>query len=433
MNKKWQIPRRSFLRGAGVSIALPWLEVMSPTSARADEPKASPQRMVFVYLPNGMEIEYFTPAAEGTDFELPRILKPLAEFRSDFSVLSGLDNSEPGHGGGDTWLTQVKLDATPGFAKKNYISADQLAAQKLGQETRFPSLEMTGVSPLDSTNYARSLAWSRDGIPIAGESSVRAVFDRMFRDESETGLSLTLRRLRRKKSILDAVLDPAKRLQSNLGRVDQKKLDEYLTSVREVENQIQRAEQWAKKPKPKTNGQAPASDPEPGRSRKEFMRAMFDMIVLAFQTDSTRVASLMTAREAANSVYTDIGASDGHHSLSHWTTEKQKEKFINFNTLDIEQVGYLLGKLKSIKEGDRSLLDSSMVVCGSALRRAGHSSVSIPLVLAGRGGGRLKQGQHVRFAEGTPMANLLLTLLQQTGATIDSFGMSTGVLNELKA
>ena len=160
---------------------------------------------------------------------------------------------------------------------------------------------------------------------------------------------------------------------------------------------------------------------------------MFDMTVLAFQTDSTRVTSFMTAREAANSVYSEIGSSDGHHSLSHWTTEQQKEKFITFNTLDISHLAYFIGKLKSIQEGEQSLLDRSMIVCGSAIRRSGHSPVGVPLVLAGHGGGTLKQGQHLRYPEGTPMANLLLTLLQQAGTTEDSFGISTGALSELKA
>ncbi len=424
--KKWQIPRRTFLRGAGASIALPWLEAM----AQANQP---PQRMIFVYLPNGLEMEHFTPKTEGKNFDLPRILKPLQPFRDEFSVLSGLDNSEPGHGGGDTWLTQVKLAATPGFAKKNYISADQLAAQKLGQDTRFPSLELTGVSPKDSTTYARSLAWSRDGIPLAGESSVRAVFDRLFRDESEAGLSETLRRLHRKKSILDAVMDPAKQLHRNLGRADQRKLDEYLSSLREVEKQIQRAEEWARKPKPKPQGTAPASDPDPGQSRGEFMRAMFDMMILAFQTDSTRVASFMTAREAANAVYAEVGSSDGHHSLSHWTTEQQKEKYIAFNTLDVSQLAYLFGKLTAFEENGRSLLHSSTVVCGSAIRRSGHSPVGVPLLVAGRGGGALKQGQHLRYPEGTPLANLFLTLLQQAGVERDSFGISAGTLSEISA
>ena len=259
------------------------------------------------------------------------------------------------------------------------------------------------------------------------------MFDRLFRDESQAGVDLELQRLRRKKSILDAILTPARKLQGNLGRADQQKLDEYLTSVREVEKQLQRAKQWARKPKPKPDGTAPASDPEPERSRGEFMRAMFDMMALAFQTDSTRVASLMTAREAANAVYSEVGSSDGHHSLSHWTTESQKEKFIRFNTLDISQLAYLLGRLKSIKEGDRSLLDSSMVACGSAIRRSGHSPVGVPLVVAGHGGGRLRQGQHVRCADGTPMANLLLTMLQQTGVDRDSFGVSTGSIDEMKA
>ena len=388
MKRTWQLSRRTFLRGAGASVALPWLEAAGQT-----EP---PRRMIFVYLPNGLEMEYFTPKTEGKNFELPRILKPLAALRNDFSVLSGLDNSEPGHGGGDTWLTQVKLDATPGFAKKNYISADQLAAQTLGSDTRFPSLELTGVSPADSTTYARSLAWSADGVPMAGESSVRAVFDRLFRDETAAGLDETLRRLRRKQSILDSVIEPAKQLHKKLGRADQQKLDEYLSSLREVEKQIQRAEQWATKPKPKPNGRPPEKDPEPSRSRGEFMQAMFDMMVLAFQTDSTRVCSLMTAREAANAVYTEVGSSDGHHSLSHWTTEDQKEKYIQFNTLDISQLGYLLQKLKSTSEGGRTLLDSSMVLCGSAIRRSGHSPVGIPLLLAGHGGGTLRQGQHLQ-------------------------------------
>ena len=157
MKRTWQLSRRTLLRGAGVSVALPWLEAMAAASP-GDADQSPPQRMVFVYLPNGLEMEYFTPQQEGTDFDLPRILKPLEPFHGDFSVLSGLDNSEPGHGGGNTWLTQVKLDATPGFAKKNYISADQVAAQQLGQETRFPSIELTGVTPRDSTTYARSLA-----------------------------------------------------------------------------------------------------------------------------------------------------------------------------------------------------------------------------------------------------------------------------------
>ena len=428
MKKKWQIPRRTFLRGAGAAIALPQLDVMAASSK-----VGSPQRMVFVYLPNGLEMEHFTPSKEGKDFELPRILKPLEPIRDHFSVLTGLDNSEPGHGGGDTWLTQVKLDATPGFAKKNYISVDQVAAEVLGQETRFPSIELSGVAPTDSTTYARSLAWSADGIPLPGESSVRAVFERLFKDETKEGLQQTLRRLKRKKSILDTVLDPAKKLQGNLGRADQRKLDEYLTSVREVEKQIQRAEEWATRPKPKPNASSPASDPHPERARSAFIKAMFDMMVLAFQTDSTRVASFMTGREAANSVYTEIGSSDGHHALSHWTTEEQKEKFVRFNTMDIAQLGYFLQKLQSLNEGGQSMLDSSMVVCGSALRRAGHSSKAVPCIIAGGGKGKLKQGQHVKFPENTPMANLMLTLLQQSGIERDTFGLSTGSLSEITA
>lgn len=426
MTRKWQIPRRTFLRGAGAAIALPSLEAMA-----ANDNVAPPKRMIFVYLPNGMEMEAFTPAAEGPDFELPRILKPLEEFRGDFSVLSGLDNSEPGHGGGDTWLTQVKLDATPGFAKKNYISADQVAAEALGQDTRYPSIELSGVAPTDSTTYARSLAWSADGIPIPGESSVRAVFDRLFRDETDDGLHQTLRRLKRKKSILDTVLDPAKKLHNNLGSADQAKLDEYLTSIREVEKQIQRAEEWARKPKPKPNGTPPDADPNPERARGAFMKAMFDMMILAFQSDSTRVASFMTGREAANAVYTEVGASDGHHSLSHWTTEDQKEKYIRFNTLDVSQLAYLLGKLKSIDEGGSSMLNNSMLACGSAIRRAGHSSKGVPCLIAGGGGGTLTQGKHVRFPEDTPMANLLLTMLQQAGVERETFGISTGSLSEI--
>ena len=452
MNSNLTIPRRTFLRGLGAAIALPMLDAMLPVRAlAAAAAKKSPTRMAFLFVPNGAHMPDWIPTAEGADFDLPYILQPLQPHKNELLVLSGLTQDKGrsnADGGGDharsagSWLTCSQPLKSEGSQIRVGISADQVAAQAAGKETRFASLEL-GLEPgrqggkCDtgySCAYSNNISWRNENTPMTREINPRLVFERLFSNElpKEQGESAK-RRAIYKKSILDFVLEDAKSLSAKVGEHDKQKLDEYLTSIREIELRVTQAEKMVAGANTSVAAgyEVPESIPE---SYEEHARLMCDMMVLAFQSDTTRVCTFMLANEGSNRSYRNVGVSDGHHSLSHHQGDHAKQmKIRDINRFHIQQFAYILNRLRSIPEGDGTLLDHSMLVYGGGLADGDrHDHGNLPLLLAGRGGGSILPGRHVRYAEETPMANLLVAMLDRMGARVDSFGDSTGALRGLE-
>ena len=438
-----QIPRRTFLRGLGTAMALPWLEAMAPTRLTAAAGGgSSPLRMAFVYVPNGVNMADWTPQAEGADVELPFILNPLKPHQSDFQILSGLAHRTAdanGDGPGDharasaSFLTGVQARKTAAVDIRAGVSVDQIAAGKIGNLTRFPSLELScdkgqQAGACDSgysCAYQFNLAWKSPTTPLPPEVDPRLVFERLFAsgNPGETKESRARRR-QTQQSILDFVLEDARQLSGRLGATDRRKLDEYMTSVREIEQRIERSENFA---------EANPSYPKPEGIPSDYaqhIRLMFDIMALAFQTDSTRVATFIMAHDGSNRSYPAIGVPDGHHDLSHHGGNKsKKEKIARINQFHMQQFAAFLERLKSIREGERTLLDNSMIVYGSGISDGdAHAHNDLPVILAGRGAGTLTPGRHVRFPKDTPMTNLYLSMLDRMGAKEQRFGDSTGKL-----
>jgi hypothetical protein len=450
MSKSWQIPRRTFLRGVGTMMALPVLEAMVPSSkvwaASAKEASnALPKRMAFLYVPNGKNMADWTPKSVGSNFDLPPILQPLAAHQQDLLVLSGLahDKGRPnGDGAGDharasaTFLTGCQPRKTHGADIKVGISVDQLAASKVGQATRFSSLELGCDRGQISGNcdsgyscaYSFNISWKTESTPMPPETDPRLVFERLFssgvRGEVEENRAW---RERYHKSILDFVLEDARQLQSRLGATDRRKLDEYLTAVREMEQRIEKAEKFASvlPDYSKPTGVPP--------EYQDHIRLMLDLLVLAFQTDTSRIATFIMAHDGSNKPYPFIGVSEGHHDLSHHGNDTaKKQKIARINTFHTTQFAYFLEKLKSVKEGQGTLLDQCMIVYGSGLADGNaHAHDNLPVLVAGRGGGTIQTGRHVRFEKETPMCNLFLSLMDRMGAPVDRIGDSTGRLAQL--
>lgn len=447
MSSSWQIPRRTFLKGLGTAIALPVLESMVPSVTRAASATATllPRRMAFVYVPNGANMADWTPKDVGSEFELPPILDPLKPVQQDVLVISGLahDKGRPnGDGPGDharasaTFLTGCQARKTPGADIKVGVSVDQVAAQKVGSLTRFPSIELgTDRARLAgncdsgySCAYSFNVSWRSESTPMPPEVDPRLVFDRLFGNGNSGEMEENrIKRDRYRKSILDFALDDAKSLKARLGYTDRRKLDEYLTAVRELEQRIERSNNFAVT-HPDYN--RPAGIP---RSYEEHLKLMFDLQTLAFQTDTTRISTFIMAHDGSNRQYPFIGVRDGHHDLSHHGgDEEKKEKIAKINRFHITQFAYFLQKLKSVKEGDGTLLDNCMIVYGSGLGDGNrHNHDNLPVLLAGKGGGTLQSGRHVRFSKETPMANLFLSMLERVGAPTERLGDSTGLLTQL--
>jgi hypothetical protein len=448
MSKPWQIPRRTFLRGIGTAIALPMLESMVPLRAlagAADVAKPFPKRMAFVYVPNGANMADWTPRMVGTDFELPPILEPLKKNQKDILVLSGLaqDMGRPhGDGAGDharasaTFLTGCKARKTPGADIKVGVSVDQVAAQKIGDRTRLASLELgTDKARLAgncdsgySCAYSFNISWKGEATPMPPEVDPRQVFDRLFGNGNAGEMDeARIKRDRYRKSVLDFAMEDARRLKSDLGRTDQRKLDEYFTAVRELEQRIEKANSFAAE---LPDYARPTGIP---KSYEDHLRLQFDLLALAFQTDTTRISSFIMAHDGSNRQYPFIGVRDGHHDLSHHGGDEEKKgKIAKINRFHATQFAYFIDKLKSIKEGEGSLLDNCMIVYGSGLGDGNrHNHDNLPVVLAGRGGGTIQSGRHIQFERETPMTNLFLTMLDRVGAPTERLGDSTGLLPQL--
>ncbi|GIW89473.1 MAG: hypothetical protein KatS3mg108_3797 [Isosphaeraceae bacterium] len=441
------IPRRTVLRGLGTTLALPWLEAMAPlidpAKARAAGIDPRPRRMAFLYVPNGVHMPEWTPKQEGRGYELPEILKPLAPFRDDLLVLTGLaqDNANAkGDGGGDharalaAFLTGVHPRKTDGANIRAGISVDQVAAQKIGHLTRFPSLEL-GCDPSAqagncdsgySCAYSSNISWSSETTPLAKEVNPRLVFDRLFGEAGGDVGSASARRRKRRQSVLDYVSEDARRLRDRLGTTDRRKLDEYLTSVREIERRLVAASRPPVDAPP--NASRPAGIPD---QYGEHIRLMCDMIALAFQTDLTRIVTFVLANEGSNRTYNWLGVADGHHELSHHGRDPEKQsKIQKINTFHVEQLAYLLGKLKEAADGEgQSVLDNCMIVYGSGIADGdAHNHNDLPILLAGRGAGTIQTGRHVRYPDQTPLNNLFLAMLDRMDARVDALGDSTGTL-----
>lgn len=457
MHKPWQISRRAALKGLGTAVALPLLDAMLPTTAftafgralaAAETAKKTPNRMAFLYVPNGVHMPDWTPTKLGADFDLPPILQQLEKFKQDFMILSGLaqDGARAhGDGGGDharamaSFLTGCHPRKTHGADIKAGISADQVAAQKVGQLTRFSSLELGCEPGAQNGNcdsgyscaYSANSSWKTESTPVAKEVNPRLVFERLFSDGSE-GLSDAARakRTAARKSVLDFVLEDATQLKGRLGSTDQRKLDEYLTTVRELEQRINRVEQASGQGLP--NFAKPAGVPA---DYGEHIRLMADLMVLAFQSDLTRISTFVLANEGSNKSYAFIGVSEGHHDLSHHANDKEKQaKISKINQFHVAQLGYFLDKLKSAREGDGTLLDHAMIAYGSAIGDGNaHNHDKLPILLAGRGCGTLLPGRHILYEKETPLNNLWLSLLDRMDSPIDRLGDSNGRLKELSA
>jgi hypothetical protein len=435
--------RRTFLRGIGAAIALPMLDAMQPAFAAA--PKA-PVRLAFTYIPNGVTMKAWKPAATGADFEMSRILKPLDPFRQDLFVLSGLDhhNAESlGDGGGDharagaCYLTGVHPRKTAGADIQSGISVDQIAARTLVNSTRLSSLELgcedsRTVGACDSgysCAYTNSISWRAPQTPMPPETNPRVVFERLFGDQDFTlSAEARARKAMERKSILDLVNNRAQRLAQDLGPADRRKVDEYLTGIRELEQRIALAEKDQRQFMP--DMERPAGVPA---DFADYVKMMFDLQVLAFQADATRVSTMLFGREASVRTYGEIGVSDPHHPLSHHRNLPDTiEKITKINTYHTSLFAYFLQKLKATKDGDGTLLDHSMIVYGGAICDGNsHSHWDLPVLLAGRGDGQLKPGRHIAYPKGTPMTNLYLSLLERMNVKMDRLGDSTGRLEFL--
>ena len=429
-------------------MALPLLEAMAPMSKGFAAEKAAatfPTRMAFVYVPNGVNMEDWTPGALGTDFDLPPILKPLAGHKQDFSVLSGLAHTKAranGDGAGDharanaTFLTGRQAKKTAGSDIRVGISVDQVAANKIGQASRLPSLELScdkarQAGACDSgysCAYQFNLAWKGEATPLPPEIDPRLVFDRLFTNfnSSESAESREIRD-RYNKSILDFVLEDAGRLKSKLGKTDQRKIDEYMSAVRDLEKRIEQANKFAAT---LPDYRKPVGIPQ---EYENHIRLMYDLMAVAFQTDTTRISTFLVAHDGSNRAYPQIGISDGHHDLSHHGNDPvKKSKIAAINTFHTQQFAYFLEKMKSIKEGEGTLLDNCMIVYGSGIADGNrHAHHDLPVLLAGRGGGTIKPGRHVKYPTETPMSNLYISMLERMGVKIDHFGDSTGKITDL--
>lgn len=429
-----RLSRRTFLRGAGVSLALPWLESMAAETSRP------PVRMAFLYVPNGANMSAWIPETTGPDFQLSKSLEPLQDVRDNVLVLSNLWNQASKAGDGHyvkeaAILTCTTIKKTPGADLANGISVDQVAAQIIGKHTPLPSLEL-GVTPVASgidaavgytRLYGSHIAWSSPTTPLAREVNPHSAYERLFRASGQQGGSGPMDTL-----LLDRVLGEAKRMRTQVGAADRLRIDEYLSVVRSLEERLDRAkspERSAWKPRVPLD---PKTQPEDrDYNHEEHVRLMLDVIALAFQSDTTRISTFMFGNAVSNVSFRFVeGVSAGHHDVSHH--QKDEDKLRQYEIITrwhVQQLAYLLNKLRLMKEGDSNVLENSMILFGSALSDGDrHDPHNLPLLLAGRGGGRIASGQHLQYPVDTPLSNLYVSMLDAFGTPVERFADSTGRL-----
>jgi Protein of unknown function (DUF1552) len=440
------LSRRTLLRGIGTAIALPALDAMLPAFAATTKATSkSPLRTAFVYVPNGITMQGWTPASEGAGFQMTRLLEPLAPYRDKMLVLSGLTHNTGralGDGPGDharaasTYLTGVHPKKTAGADIEVGISVDQVAAQKVGSATKFPSIELACedgslVGSCDSgysCAYSNSISWRGPSTPMPPEINPRALFEKLFGADATETAAARLKREQYEKSILDSVLEDTRQLTGKLGSTDRRKLDEYLSSVREIERRIEMAEN-------DSNTITPTMDKPDGVPAEfaEHVELMFDLLRVAYQTDLTRISTFMMAREGSSRTYREIGISDGHHPLTHHRNNPEMvEKVARINRFHVEQFAKFIGKMNATPDGDGTLLDHTMIVYGSGLSDGNrHQHNDLPCVILGGGAGTLKTGRHVIYPKETPMTNLHIALLDRMGVEVEKLGDSNGELQYL--
>ena len=462
------LSRRTVLRGLGAAVALPLLDAMIPAGgfARAAFAEGAggaaaagvgasghPLRMAAIFMPNGVYWPDWTPSGTGKDYQLSRPLEPLKNVKDDVLVLSNLalDNAKSkGDGPGDharsaaAFLTGAHPFKTAGSNVRLGVSMDQVAAREVGHHTRLPSLELGldrggSAGECDSgyaCAYTNNVSWSSDATPVPKEIDPGSVFDRLFGAAAggAEGEAARQKRLRYRKSILDFVADDARSLNATLGAGDRHKLDEFATSVREIEKRVEVARAQ----------NAAAAAPPPGRERPAagvpqdvvaHVELMWDLLALAFQTDVTRVSTLMIGRDGSERSYHNLGIADGHHSLSHHQRDERKiEAIRKIDRFHVEQFARFVEKLRGMREGEGSLLDNCMILCGAGIGDGNrHNHDALPVLLAGRGGGTINPGRHVTCAKDTPLCNLYVSMLDRMGVKTPRFGDSTGALGELTA
>ncbi len=445
---KKAMPRRTVLRGLGASVALPLLDGMVPAlTALGRTAAAAKPRWGVVYVPHGAVMNHWTPQQQGSGFEFSRILQPLTAFRDRLTVLSGLDHApaaqlpgDPAGGHGritGAFLTGVHAKPTEGADFEAGQSVDQIAARQLGQETELASLEI-GIGLPDfggacdagfSCAYISTLCWSTPTTPLPMESRPRAVFERLFGDGGSTDPAARRERMERDRSILDAVTEKVARLKTDLGARDVSKLDDYLSAVRDVERRIRRAEADVDRELPlveRPQGGIPASF-------EEHVKLMFDLQVVAYQADLTRVISFMMTPELTAQTYPELGVPDPHHALSHHENNPESlEKLTKIQTFHAGLFSYYLDRLRATPDGEGSLLDQVMILYGSGMSNSNlHNIQKLPIVLAGGGAGQLCGNQHIQYPDETPLTNLYLTLLSKMGVPTERVGDSTGELAHL--
>jgi Protein of unknown function (DUF1552) len=441
-----RLSRRTVLRGMGATIALPLMDIMTPIqSVRGSTAPEAPLRILFFNVPNGAHMPAWTPKKEGKGFELPETLKVLDNHRKYLTVLTGLtlDGAHAhGDGGGDharsgaAFLTGAHPRKTDGADIQNSVSVDQVAAAALGAKTRLPSLELglEGSAQAGSCDsgyscaYSSNLSWRNSTSPLAKEINPAAIFDRLFTGENVAGAAKNKsQKIEQRKSILDFVQEDAKDLQRKLGAADQRKLDEYLYAIRDVENRIVKSDKLRVGEDGIPNYPRPAGVP---REWDEHCKLMMDMTALAIQSDSTRVVTFMYANEGSNRGYPEIGAPEGHHDLSHHGKSEDKQaKVQKINAYHLSKFANFIDQVASIQENGTSLLDNCLILYGSGISDGDrHNHNDLPIILLGRAGGRLEANVHVRYPDNTPLCNLYLWMLHQVGIKADSFGDSNGVL-----
>ena len=442
---KRALPRRTFLRGAGVALGLPLLDAMVPAlSALADTPAAVVSRLGFIYMPNGVAknssgLDYWTPPTEGRNFQMSQILAPLEPFRDRLLVVSGLDQNQAEAGndgasgdhtrGTSSWLTGVYPKRTEGADVRNGISADQIAAPVLGKDTALPSLELSidlnflagQCENSYSCAYLNTLAWTSPTTPLPTENNPRVVFERLFGDGGTAERRAA--QARRNRSILDSVLDDFNRLQRQLGAGDRAVVGEWVDAVREVERRISGVEKRRKEEPPTL--ERPTGVPE---RFDEHVKLMYELQWLAFRADLTRVVTFMLGRELNFRTYPEIGVTEGHHGLSHHQDRpEQIAKYAKVGTYQAELLAWFLDKLQSTPEGNGTLLDHSLFLYGAGLSNPNtHAHVDLPLLVIGGPNHGIDGNRHLVIRRQVPMTNLLLTLLDKAGVRAETLGDSTG-------